>query len=279
MRGFMFTITTLLLLSSLSVFSSFYLTMSQENQNSIPVTSVASRIGYLENDIANDYFDLLGIDFKKIERGSSMEIDFEEVYTLYSGKTYTQTLNDYEDFVENTYAGLTNSEIELELSQSFTVVPYNISFQSNGEFFYLYTDSPDEIQAIEIEVRTDKFNATGSGFPATENNDYPTMTVIIKDVNETTILSQSPQLNPSNAHDPFYVIFSDGSEVNVRFGNYEKAGTLIVEANGLIANISMLEMDYDLTDENVFIRADGSYSVDMSVGGVSKTGYLVLFKE
>jgi hypothetical protein len=279
MRGFMFTITTLLLLSSLSVFSSFYLTMSQENQNSIPVTSVAGRMGYLENDIANDYFDLLGVGFKKIERGSSMEIDFGEVYTLYSGKTYTQTLNDYEDFVENTYAGLTNSEIELELSQNFTVAPYNISFQSNGEFFYLYTDSPDEIQSIEIEVRTDKFNATGSGFPATENSDYPTITVIIKDVNETTILSQIQQLNPNNVHDPFYVIFSDGSEVNVRFGNYEKAGTMIVEASDLIANISMLEMDYGLTDENVFIRADGSYSVDMSVGDMSKTGYLVLFKE
>jgi hypothetical protein len=253
--------------------------MSQENQNSIPVTSVAGRMGYLENDIANDYFDLLGVGFKKIERGSSMEIDFGEVYTLYSGKTYTQTLNDYEDFVENTYAGLTNSEIELELSQNFTVAPYNISFQSNGEFFYLYTDSPDEIQSIEIEVRTDKFNATGSGFPATENSDYPTITVIIKDVNETTILSQIQQLNPNNVHDPFYVIFSDGSEVNVRFGNYEKAGTMIVEASDLIANISMLEMDYGLTDENVFIRADGNYSVDMSVGDMSKTGYLVLFKE
>ncbi len=279
MRGFMFTITTLLLLSSLSAFSSFYLTMSQESQNSIPVTSVASRMGYLENDIANDYFDLLGVGFKKIERGSSMEIDFGEVYTVYSGKTYTQTLDDYEDFIESTYAGLTNSEIELELSQNFTIVPYNISFHPNGEFFYLYTDSPDEIQAIGIEVRTDKFNATGSGFPVTENNGYPTASVTIKDVNGTTVLTQSSQLNPANVHDPFYVVFSDGSEVNIRFGNYEKSGTLIVEASGLVANISMLEMDYGLTDENVFIRAEGSYSVDNRVGDMSKTGYLVLFKE
>jgi len=269
MKGVMFTVSTFLLLNTVLFFSMFYFSVSQE-RGGLSFTMFGDRHRFLESDIAESYLDLIDVGINHINRsGNQVVFNFSSLYEVSPSADYQSKITEYENFLEGLFERKTNLEIDASLVPDFTISPYNISFDTEGSVFYIYTDSTDMVNTYSITVQTNKLKneSSGSGKPGHSGPGYQYINVTILASDGQMIVSDERRLDPAQINDPFYSDFDDGSSINVTFGQINGLdGGLMVRVSGLTATINETVLIYNAAG-NVFLEAGDEYSI--KIGGIS----------
>ncbi len=268
-RGFLFSVMTLLLLSSLFSLTGYYLTRSKSMQE-IKTSVIAGKLKYIENDISKSYFDILGIQFNEI-KGSTVK--FNQMYTVPNTEDYNAKLLGYETFLENTYSNLMNTDITAtELIPEFRIMPAD-SYFTIGNYLYMYTTDTASLNDIFVQITLSQSGSYTSGAPAGDLTG-PTVHVIIKLANGAVALDETKQLAINEANPSFYVDLAELGRVDVYFGLISQPGTLQISPDLVSATVERMEIGYN-TAEKVYITV-GSIILNPNIQDITKSSTIML---
>ncbi len=145
----MFSVLTFLLTLSMLTLAAYYITLH-------PVSGVyAEKTANVFGDAASDYRSLLSVDVEILD-GS---VVFTDVFPYVNG---TQYVNDYEEFIEGEYAGVLNTDIELDAGQPHMVVEpagivYGYSTYNKPSIrIYNASGGADGVDGYDVYVSADK---------------------------------------------------------------------------------------------------------------------------
>jgi hypothetical protein len=277
-KALLFTIMTLILLSSVFLLSSSYLRRNRQMQDFVSQGARSNDIRFVTSDIVSDYFSILNIELDEIKRGgSTVEIKFSNFSTLKNGQNYSSKLSSYENFVTTTYADLTNKNINVvNFNAKFYFYPYNSTFLVNDESFYLYFVSYKKLQETSIRIKLNESNSSVllKTSPADEGGTNPLIKVVILDKNNLVITNKSIRLNTTKLHIPFFILFNKGSyfpTFTLNFGNktifnffgpsVENNGTLYMSETKLTAYIKSLSAKYNSVNKTTILQTDATIDV------------------
>jgi len=273
-KAFLFTVMTLLLLSSLFSLTGYYLVRTKSIQE-IKTGVVGDKMRYVISDISESYFDILGINFSTIERaGGITTVKFNQTYTVPNAENYNTELLNYETFLENIYSGLTNTNITItDFTPQFRIMPFQTSFVV-GNDLHVYTTNSTSINNILIQIALNESGAFTTGTPVEDIGANPSIHVIIKLQDGTAALDSIKTLKINETNEPFYVQLLD-KRIDVYFGLINsQAGTLRVVPTVLRASIKKLEIGYSTTEKTYMTV--GSITLNPNIRSVIKQGGITL---
>ena len=274
-KGILFTVTTIFLLLAVFVLSSAYLTRNNEQQRTATLSTAGDKLIYIKDDATSSiYSDLLSINLESIVRGTDVAVIFSQS-NLSSSIDHNQIMQDYETFIEGTYATLNNINIELSgFNNSFSLSPYNSTFIIDRNMFYVYTENPSNISRIRLVIAVDALNIS-DGQPG----DTGGVEVEVGIIHNGGEFNASAELDPAAANSPFYVNFENNSRIEVNFGSFNSQdGVLRINASGLEADISHMEFRYNLQSEKVIIKG-GNISITSAVENITKQTEIIIAAE
>ena len=288
-KGFLFTITTLLLLFSLLLLAMVYLDRNKGLQNTVNLLSAGDKLRYVEDDIvSNAYHELLTISLNDITRSSTLNVSFNQSL-LVSGRNYAILMNDYKTFIEGTYSSLNNLDITLEnFNNNFTIEPHDTIFEMQGENLYLYTmpTSSNPVQSIYITMDVAAENNSDCMQPNedTGNPHYSQITVTY--IYTGGSCSKSVLLNPDENNDAVGSQFllntkNPSGSIEIKYGQITGMsgnGILAVLTSNISANVSQLDTIYDLASDKVKIKG-GNISITSAVGNITKETEVIIAEE
>ena len=284
-KGVLFTIVTIILLTSLFLFTKAFLDRSIELDNALVSYQNTEKLAYIEDDIvSNSYSDLLKISLSAIKRDPLyINITFNHLGILSPNLNHNKIMQDYKDFVVNNYSTMNNIAITLtDFTSNFTINPYNASYYLNGSKLYLYNPDYTSLQKISLQVKTndDNLNFKNSSTPSNSSGKLIEVNIIDKDGDSllpTTIRTLSPTL----VNAPFYVNFNTTNTPNVSiyFGQFNnKNGTLFVSTDFTTANITSITLTYTALQQKVYLSA-GNLTIANKLNAVNKTNEVILAEE
>lgn len=292
-KGFLFTIATLLLLLSIFTLASVYLDRNKELQSSITISGVGDKLRYIEDDvISNAYSDLLGIKLDEITKASTVAISFNQAL-LAPGRDYNTIMNTYKEFVEGTYSTQNNVEVALTgFGNTFTIEPYDTLFEVNGENIYVYTmPTPmNYVESIRATVKVDAENNSICFVPRDDHAQHPEISVTFIYKKEggghescTNSIQLDPQENNDDAGHQFFLETKNPSgSIEIKYGQItgmDDDGVLAILTTNINANVTQLDLEYTLVeDERIKIKGS-SISISSLVGGVAKESEIILAEE
>lgn len=273
-RAFLFTIMTLLLLSSLFSLAGHYLAKSKATQD-IKIDIFADKITYVISDISKSYFDILGINLSSIERNTNMAtVKFSQLYSVPNNEDYSTRLLDYELFLEGIYKNLMNINLTIDgLTSNFEIMPFQTSF-SAGNDFYAYTVNSSAINSIFILILLNESGDFIVGTPIEDIGTNPNVHVIVILSNKTVALDSAKALRADEPNEPFYVQILD-KRIDIYFGMIDsQPGTLKVAPALLGAEIRQFEIGYSTTGK-VYITV-GSVIIDSGLHNTEKKSTIII---
>jgi hypothetical protein len=276
-KGIVFTITTILLLASIGVLSSAYLVRNRELQRMTKISLAGDKLRYLEDDITNSiYSDMLSLPMISVSRGQFFTVFFNHT-NLSSSINYQQKVQEYKNFIEGKYSRLQNLNIALSgFNNSFSITPYNGTFIIDTDAVYVYTGNLPALNrtSLTIHAKGSILNSS-AGHPA----DTGYTGISVKILHSGGIYDYSASLNPTATNGPFYVMFEDNSSIEINFGKYnDNNGVLRINASGLEADLSSLELMYNLVPEKTAIIG-GNISITYPVENITKETTIVIAQE
>jgi len=248
---------SLLLLISILVISNVYL-QSNKNQNSHANKFLyASRLQFIENDIASDIISLLGTDINinRTEDRSTISIDNLML------NDQSNTLAPYVSFIEDNFSKIINSRINITDLSELNI--NNIKLEVEDKT--ITADNLSNIYAIEI------FLATSLG--GLNNSEHPTnqatgtfIDVIIEDYYSEIVMNESLRLELGN----------DNSVFSANYGSDYINLTL---ANNTMEVVSSVDTRFGIKitfiDDRAIKLTIGDSSV-ASLVGIKKKGPILL---
>lgn len=277
-KGILFTIVTVFLLISLFMLSRAFLDRNKELQTTVTGLSAGDKLRYIEDDIVSSiYSDLLWVNLSSVKRqDNNIIFNFSKAGKISPSLNYDSIMQDYESFVEGTYANKNNVNINLmNFNPGFNITNYNTFFDFANKL-YIY-NNPSYLNKIIIQIKANATTTEGNTTPTDDGGDYPRINVIVLNQNNDKLYEASPQLNPSKKQE-FKIDLTHGKKVRVKFGTVEGKpdGTLIVDSN-LYSEITSLVLSYDEINQKILIIADSNVSI--SSLGITKNTELVLYEE
>lgn len=282
-KGFLFTVITIFLLSSLFSLSGYYLARRISTQDLAVSSTLQDKMNFLETDIAASYFDISGIQINRITRQTQLvNISFNMAYTVPNTIDIAAAILNYKSFVEGGYAAKTNSQIVLgDFTPAFVILPFGTIFNTS-KTLYIYTPSPGPVKNIYIDARIDASeNPPDSTFstsaPTDDGAGYPLVKVIIRDANEAILLEETRQLNPSETNNAFHVQLDHTGNppppsewVDIEFGLITgKPASLIVNRYLLETTVKEIHLGYAPTADAVYLNTSSAI-INLKIGGFRK---------
>ena len=234
----------------------------------------AVKLSFMERDIARYYYrDIFNTELAGVSRGSSVTASFTSF--LSQNGNYLNYLDNYTNFIETTYARLSNSNITLRgFSNTFKIYPYNTTFTVNGTAILLSAmpSATNYIESLMLTVRVNSSFAGACDGPGNDAGSFPAVSsVSVTYINITGgSCSQSATLNPTEDNDnenrrQFYQQLSNpAGSIETKYGRVNGAyGTLSISVSNASANISQLDIQYSLMGERVVILG-GNVSINLS---------------
>ncbi|RME15154.1 MAG: hypothetical protein D6797_07225, partial [Bdellovibrio sp.] len=286
-RSVLFTITTILLLLSIFVLARTYLERVKEFQESFTESGIGHQLRYIEDDIISDSFtDLLQINLNSINRtNDEVRLYFSNAGKLSKNINHTKIISDYVSFVSGWYSTLSNINVTFtNMAPVMVVQPYNTTFTYNSTTFSLATPNHSVLKRINatIIVNNSINNIVSNSSPSNSSTLIEIIVNIRDSNNEGLLTNTSAWLDPVDpTPTPFQVRFPNGTFVNVLFGKIDgREGTFKVELNGSIeANITTLEIAYNITNETIFLRSGANVSIQAGAGEITKQEDILLAED
>jgi len=298
-KGFLFTIIAILLLWPAFTLTTAYIDRNKDMQHDVVESYAGDKLRFLEDDIvSNAYTDLLGIRLNSMVRNTSpslitVNVSFNQLL-LANGRDYYQITQDYQDFVMGTYASLNNVEINFsDFDNNFTIWPYRtkVEMQGNDTYFYTIPVPPNRVRKIYITVDVSASRSGNCTFPNNDGGENPE--VGVRYVYSGGSCFNSATLDPTEDNDrtggegePDYYQFymgtsSPGGTIEVKYGRLKwknKDGVLAIFTNGINANITQLDIEYNSTPTRVWIGG-ADLNITSVIGDISKSINVVVAEE
>lgn len=280
-KGILFTITTIFLLSAVFMLSKTYFEYNKDSRNTVTFSSFGDKLNFVEDDIvSNIYSDLLWLNISSITRqNNEVIINFLKAGKLSPNINHNNLFQNYETFIEGTYATLQNLNITFNnFNPTFNINPYNTRFVYDSQELSIYNDR-DYLKKILIKIKANATNLVSNTTPSTDGHDYPEINVIVLNKNNVIVYDANPQQDPDEMG-IFEIVFEDGKQVTVSFGviGESPSGTLIVD-NNFYTEITQLELRYDEIDDKLLFESDANLSITSQLEDITKATEIILLEE
>lgn len=279
-RGFIITFSTILIVSSLLLFSQFYLKNSKSREQSILMSAKFSKLGLVLDDIENDVEEILGTTVAINKAATQTEITFTDKLPSDLNKFY---LLDYRGFLYNTYAPKQNISLIADFNELLDNKT-ELIFSNGLQYDYFY--GGDNI--VGFYVPGGDTNATTYNIIINVNNDLNTVQMsgtLGTDINvnlyytdNSNTINESWQLD-ANVNNQYTVYYTDPAinpndylRINVgNIGGYLRAIRITesIDDESSEANLT-LEVIVPAVQDNLFYwyNADLNYSqADVNANG------------
>ena len=284
-KGFLVTIMAFLLLLPIFYLSSDYISRNKELQSTITASGLADKIRYVEDDIiSNAYQDLTSLELTNITRTDNINISFTRLY-LAHGRDIKGKIQDYKDFIGQTYSSLNNLNITLEdFHNNFTIHPYNSTFEIQGQNITILSMpvATNYVQKIAITADISAKNDSGCEIPSDDNSDNPELSITYKYMGGscTNIIQLSPTENNDVTNKQFYLKTTDPNGfIDIKYGRIDSDdGVLSIATHNITANITELDLIYDLPNEKVKLKS-GSIEIKSKIDDMRRKTQIVLAEE
>lgn len=153
-KGFLFTISAILISLSIIALASFFAT------ERISLDLSAEEVNNVFDDVETDIEDILKLSVSIEESSSYVIVSFRDYLPLKDG---ANTMEDYEDFMEDFYAWEIGADLSLSWLQDsrFTIKPYEIfygypSFDKGAIWIYNESGNADAVERYVVEIDFDE---------------------------------------------------------------------------------------------------------------------------
>lgn len=281
-RGVLITITTFIILWSLFMLNLSYINRNTELQNIVIWSANGNKIMFIEDDVLDDvYLDILHLNLSYVSK------DSENITILFNGPILSKEedhwirLQEYEAYVEGVYSNLSNVDVELDnFNPEFALEPYSNTLLINESQLSLTTLQAGQIKSfyVEVVVNSSILNHSTNSSP-TDSGVVPIIVKILDKNGNQLLADELAYLNPTLVSPAFSVVFADNSRIEVVFGYHlDKAGSFIIKAENLTANITKLKLTYNTTNEHVKITS-GNILINITNTRISKQNPITLYTE
>ncbi len=277
-NGFIFTLTVLLLFSSLFIITAAYLQRNLQQQDFIINSVYADKISFVKENIVSDYYSMLDINFSEIKRDNRyIYVDFGDFSNITPDSPYQARLNSYKSFIEDKYGPMINSRIQIEnFVPEFSISPYNSTFLIAGNQFYLYTNTISSLVNASVTIHVNDTDPRSIRIPADQGGSYPAIHLTLIDGNNSTVINTTRHLSPYTEGNYFQVYFNntpqhyesngtpDYPSVYFEYGRHREIryfgpdvltnGTMYLKANYLDAKVENLDLTMTNTSEKVVMH-------------------------
>ncbi len=249
-KSMVFTLITLLFLISMLMLSLTYYRNTRDPAKQLSGSLAGDRMRYLEDDTAGSiYTDLFSTDLPAIAHLPG------ETILNFSGIILSETsgrqslIEEYSQFVQSNYSGMTNIHASLEnLSGKFRVEPFGSEISIADSNLTVSGQNSSALQQIIISVRVDRQLSALTSNTTPPDTGTTAVSVNIYDSDGNFVAGADSHLDPSAYNIPFSAAFGS-SLINISFGNLVNGdGTLLIDAEGLEANITLLSLAYSQSD-------------------------------
>jgi len=274
-KAFFFSLMTFMLLFSIFLFSADYIKRDKQLQSSLADSRVSNKIVYIEDDISHDaLFGLTGIGVNSIARQPSVIVLNFSGGSL--GENNSAKTAAYAAFVSHNYSVLSNLEISLvNFSAGFYVQPYGSRYALDGNRSSFTTSDYLTLRGLDVVIGV-PINSSHLSYNSTPSNGSGTeIRVRVHDSAGESLMDSSVNLDPALQNAAFLLSFDTGAAIELRFGDYGGAGSLVINATGLAASIEEIIVTYDYTAEPV-VAEDGLLSIYSPIGKLTKESEIVL---
>jgi hypothetical protein len=278
-KGALYSIFIFLLLISLVLIGAAYSEWFSEYKEEVVLgLSVGNKVSFLTDDLMTDL--LLLIDFGTLDvtrENGLIKLRFEELFN--SSVDYDSNLDDYEEFIETTYAMESSSTFVIDnISRSLEVSGYNISYVFDSNNLYVYTDRFDLIESINITAYF--YNSSVIVNTHAPNNDadtYPWVQVKVFSPYGDIYLNEGRWLNPEQNNARFFISQQAGLDFDVYFHDTPQDGTLRIHYDD---DVFLSFLEYSLYDinESIKISIAGDFYIDPNSGELVKFGDLEVYE-
>jgi hypothetical protein len=276
-KAFVFSLMTFLLLFSLLMLSTSYISREKLLERQSLDANIGDRIRYTEDDlISGVHQSLLSIAFTISNTSSASIISFSGG-RLSSAIDHPAIMAEYERFIEDNYSILTNTLITLtNFSPGFRLEPYGSSYllnRTSATLTFLNTSSLQQLRLV-ISVSESLLGILSNSTPP-DTGSIP-IQVEFHDPQGKELLSDIfANLNPSASNPSFQATFSGGKIIQVNFGKpANRNTTLLINATNLVADITLVELTLSRSQDLTI--SDGRLSLGLPSAEVSKTRAIIL---
>ncbi len=219
-KGFVFTLATLFLFLALLSLSYSYFIRGKSTQDLIALSTMGSKVHYVEDNIATAYWDILNISLANLTKNKENGVNetlvlyFDKFMTLPQNPEIDLEMMNYTNITRNRLVPLWNTGVAFEggldfrsLDGNFTLIPYNSEFFSATNEIDIVTDPGEyrKIKSIRVDIEV-PISSDDSNVVVTRpsNDSAPTLTNVT--VNWTGLLANTitrfefatVQLNPED---------------------------------------------------------------------------------
>ncbi len=148
MKGYVISFSAILLLSSMLLFSMFYLENVNSRNYSSGEIKKYSKMEFIKDDLSFDLNKILGTSIK-VNKGNNLEITFNEI--IPSDFNKMQRIIKMKEFAETSYSAINNSSIKINVDRLNQNIPlkfsnklvyeYDFTPNKNSVFFYALGDT------------------------------------------------------------------------------------------------------------------------------------------
>jgi len=276
-KAVIFSLMTFLLLLSLLILSTNYISREKELERQSLGANTGDRLRYTEDDLISGVHEsLLSIAFTLTNTSSASILSFSGG-KLDSALDHPALMAAYKRFIEDNYSILTNTRITLNnFSSGFRLEPYGSSYLLNRTSATLTIPNASSLQQLRLQISVSESlsNLLSNSSPA-DTGPLPIQVEFLDLQGKELLSDTSANLNPSAQNPSFQILFSGGKILQVNFG--KPAGrntTLLINATNLVADITLVELT--LSKAQNLSLSDGSLYLSLPSAEASKTRAIIL---
>lgn len=266
-KAVIFSLMTFMMLFSLLMLSTNFISREKKLEMQSLEANEGDRLRYMTDDlISNVHEDLLSIGPFSLTSNATTEIINFSGGTLSDSLDHAALLAAYENFIEQNYSALTDTNISLSnFTPGFAISPYGSTYLLNRTAATLTTANATNLQKLRIRISVSESlgNELTNSTPP-DSGSMPLQVEFFDNQGKELLLKTSANLNPALANSPFEVNFSGGKSLRAKFGNLlGQNGVLLISESSLSAQITLVELSYSpasnitITDGQIFIALPG----------------------
>jgi len=260
-KAILFTMMAYFLFVGILTVSFGYQEQSKKMQQYLSDLNYLRKIYYIETDVADDFYDMIGMDMNIGRTETNAWIDLSKINL----QSYDSTFSAYTSYMTTTYADLTNTVMNLTINPEF-MINDNSNFTVNSTEIRI--NNLGALEGVTVHINSEQSLSVESTAEIRSVSD-PQFTVVLFDTDGSVLSNRS---NPTR-----YILGTGANErvISVDFVNDE----LVISRaqfsgiTGLTANASLIRLHYDnATDIKL---TTGEFQTG-KFRGVRKNGYVVL---
>lgn len=279
-KGVLYTFLTFAILFGLFMLLMAFFERSSQQREEASIASAADVFAFVEDDIANNiYTQFLGFAVQSITRsGGNVALTLTNI-TLPSSKNFISGMQNYENYLETTYANNQKLTIALNgFNETFTIQPYGANVQFAPNKFILRSNGTNAVDKLKVKITVnDTANVSSQGQPSDSGD--KSVEVEVEIMYPKGSYDKTASLDPTLANSPFFITFESGNMINVSFqGTSGNPGVYTLTAKGLSASVASQEIRFIAQAQNLWLKG-GNLSISSLSPNMTKNIHFVLAQE